>query len=89
MVAVSSKAETTRYTVGAKRWDKGWELHIEGVGVAQSKTLNDAEAMARDFIALDTGAPPDSFGVEIVPEVGNGLDEKTRQARRSRAPRLA
>ena len=35
------------YQVRAKRWEHGWELHIEGVGVTQSRTLWDAEDMAR------------------------------------------
>lgn len=50
--------DKTTYTVIAKRWDRGWELHINGVGVTQSRALNDAEAMVRDYIALDTGAAP-------------------------------
>jgi hypothetical protein len=29
----------TRYAVTAKRWKHGWELHIDGVGVTQSRTL--------------------------------------------------
>ncbi len=24
------------YTVNAKRWEHGWELHIDGIGVTQS-----------------------------------------------------
>jgi DNA-directed RNA polymerase specialized sigma24 family protein len=80
---MSTRADVTTYTVRAKRWRRGWELHIDGLGVTQSKTLNDAEAMARDYIALDTGAPRDSFDVEIVPEVGEGLDEETATARRA------
>ena len=69
------------YTVRAKRWSRGWELHIDGVGVTQSHTLHEAETMARDYIMLDTGAPDGSFRVEIVPEIGGGLDEQTRAAR--------
>ena len=69
------------YTVRAKRWARGWELHIDGVGVTQSHTLHDAEAMARDYIMLDTDEPEGSFCVAIVPEIGGGLDEKTRAAR--------
>ncbi|HTW00466.1 MAG TPA: hypothetical protein VMF87_09220 [Streptosporangiaceae bacterium] len=69
------------YTVRARRWAHGWELHIDGIGVTQSHTLHDAEAMARDYITLDTGEPDASFQVEIVPEIGGGLDEKTRAAR--------
>jgi hypothetical protein len=71
----------TTYTVRAKRWARGWELHIDGVGVTQSHTLHDAEATARDYIMLDTDAPEGSFNVEIVPDIGGGLDEQTRAAR--------
>ena len=73
----------TTYTVMAKRWDRGWELHIDGVGVTQSRALNDAEAMVRDYIALDTGASPGSFDVEIVPEISHALDRDARNARRA------
>lgn len=66
-------SDVTTYTVRAKHWKRGWELHIEGLGVTQSKTLDDAEAMVRDYIALDTGAAPDSFAVEIVPKVSDGI----------------
>lgn len=39
------------YTVEARRWAKGWELHIDGVGVTQTRTLANAEQDARDYIA--------------------------------------
>jgi hypothetical protein len=74
---------STTYRVRAKRWAHGWELHIEGVGVTQSHTLHDAERMARDYIALDTGTDPGSFGIEITPEIGGELGEKTAAARRA------
>lgn len=77
---MSNKA-TKSYTVHAKRWAHGWELHIDGVGVTQSRSLGDAEAMVRDYIALDREVPPDSFAVNIVPEVGGGLDTDIREAR--------
>lgn len=69
------------YKVRARRWARGWELHIEGLGVTQSHTLRDAEMMARDYIELDTDAAPGSFNVEITPEIGGALGEQTRQAR--------
>jgi DNA-directed RNA polymerase specialized sigma subunit len=69
------------YAVRAKRWARGWELHIEGLGVTQSHTLRDAEMMARDYIELDTGADQGSFAVAITPEIGNGLDSLAREAR--------
>jgi hypothetical protein len=71
------------YKVRAERWARGWELHIDGVGVTQSHSLRDAEGMARDYIALDADVSPESFVVEILPEVGHGLDEKTRAARKA------
>jgi hypothetical protein len=69
------------YDVRAKRWEHGWELHIEDVGVTQSRSLWDAEAMARDLISRRQGIPADSFGITITPEIGGGLDEETRAAR--------
>jgi DNA-directed RNA polymerase specialized sigma24 family protein len=69
------------YKVRAKRWEHGWELHIEGVGVTQSHGLKDAEMMARDLISRRLDVPEDSFGVEVTPEIGNGLDERATAAR--------
>lgn len=80
---MSQHTDKTAYTVIAKRWARGWELHIDGVGVTQSKTLNDAEEMVRDYISLDTGADPASFCVEIFPEISHELDSATREARRA------
>jgi hypothetical protein len=74
-------AMSVSYRVRAKRWARGWELHIEGVGVTQSHSLRDAEMMVRDYIALDREIPSDSFEVVITPEIGGGLDEETRAVR--------
>lgn len=70
------------YRVLARRWARGWELHIEGLGVTQSRTLLDAEEMARDYIALDLDTDPGSFDVDITPEVGDGLDDDVATVRR-------
>jgi len=75
----------TVYTVRARRWKRGWELHIDDLGVTQARRLEDAEGMARDYIALDLDIPADSFEVCIVPEVGDGLDEEMRAARKAAA----
>lgn len=73
------------YTVHAKRWQNGWELHIKGPGdyqeVTQSHGLKSAERMARDYIALDIEVPADSFDVVIVPEVGGVLGDLIRDAK--------
>lgn len=71
------------YTVTAKRWQHGWELHIDRVGVTQSRSLADAETMVRDYIALDLEVPPDSFHVEITPEIPGSLGTELAEARRA------
>jgi DNA-directed RNA polymerase specialized sigma subunit len=75
-------AVTTVYQVLARRWTRGWELHIDGVGVTQSHSLVDAEDMVRDYIVLALDVAPDSFEVAITPEVGDGLDEDVQTVRR-------
>lgn len=73
------------YTVRAKRWEHGWELHIAGPddyeGVTQSHGLKSAERMARDYIALDLEVPESSFDVDIVPEVGGFLGDLIKDAK--------
>lgn len=69
------------YTVHAKRWKRGWELHIDGFGVTQSKNLREAPATVADYIRLDTGTAPDLSEIEIIPEVGGGLEKQARDAR--------
>ncbi|WP_051272010.1 hypothetical protein [Streptomyces sp. AA1529] len=64
----------TTYETVAKRWKHGWELHIDGVGVTQSRTLLDAEPMVRDYVAMILNAPDDSFDVKVTPEIGAGVD---------------
>lgn len=69
-------AEVTRttYEVVAKRWKHGWELHIDSVGVTQSRTLLDAESMVRDYVAMLLDVPEDSFELKVTPEIGAGVD---------------
>lgn len=69
------------YSVRATRWTHGWELHIDGVGVTQSRNLDGAEQMVRDYIESLTGRDTGGDEVTIEPEVGGGLDEATRAAR--------
>lgn len=67
------------FTAHATRWARGWELHIDGVGVTQSRTLRDAKAMIRDFIALDLGKDISEDDIELTVELGDSLDEAVRQ----------
>jgi predicted XRE-type DNA-binding protein len=74
VVAVST------YEVRAVRWEGGWELHIPDVGVTQARTIEGAERMVRSYLAMDTGEPPESFTIEITPEI-NGLGSEVDDAR--------
>jgi hypothetical protein len=69
------------YTVHAKRWERGWELHVDGVGVTQSHGLTDAPDMVRSYIKMMTGKAPDTFEIDVIPHIGGGLDEAARGAR--------
>lgn len=57
------------------------QLHIAGVGVAQSRNLGEAEQVVRDYIETLTDHDTAGDQVAITPEVGGGLDEETRAAR--------
>lgn len=65
------------YTVTAKRWKHGWELHIDGVGTTQSTTLAGAEDMVRDYLELD-GLPVED--IVIRPDL-DGLEQDAAQVR--------
>lgn len=69
------------YTVRAKRWKHGWELHIDGVGVTQSRNLDGAEQMVRDYIETLTDHATTDDSILIQPVVGGGLDEAVQAAR--------
>jgi DNA-directed RNA polymerase specialized sigma24 family protein len=75
----------TTYTVRAKRWKHGWELHIDGVGVTQSRNLDGAEQMVRDYIETLTDGDMSDDTVVIHPEIGGGLDEAAQAARQALA----
>jgi hypothetical protein len=55
------------YTVRARRWEHGWELHIDGVGVTQSRDLDGAEQMVRAYLESLTGRDISDDSVVIQP----------------------
>jgi len=73
-------AGTDTYNVTAKRWKHGWELHIDGVGVTQSRTLDTAEQMVRDYIETLTDKDVSGDKVVITPDLGE-LDRKVATVR--------
>jgi hypothetical protein len=60
----------TTYVVRAKRWAHGWELHIDGVGVTQSRMLGGAEQMVRDYVETLTDRDVSDATVVIEPDLG-------------------
>lgn len=68
------------YAARAVRWEHGWEIHIEGVGVTQSRTLADAERMARDLIATMLGGEGEDYTVDVHADLG-GLEEEAAEVR--------
>jgi hypothetical protein len=75
MVAVKT------YQATVKRWARGWELHIDDIGVTQCRTLGEAEGMVRDYIASDLDVDRDSFDVQIMIKLGEALDNAMQEAR--------
>lgn len=66
----------------AKAWEHGWELHVEGVGVTQVRTLAGAAQQAADLIETmtDTIIDPDELEFQIA--LPDGLAERAKAARR-------
>lgn len=75
-------APVNDYKVRAKRAGKYWELHIDGVGVTQARTLSgDADAMIRDYVAMMAEVPADDVTYDLAIEVGGELDAAAAAAR--------
>ena len=71
ITTIEEDRATERYNVIAKRWKHGWELHIEGLGVTESKTLATADAMVRDYIeSLTDRAVHSDAVITITPDLG-------------------
>jgi len=70
----TGRVDLMAYTVNAKRWEHGWELHIDGIGVTQSRLLSDAEAMVRDYLAADEISDAETAEVTIHPDLGGLAD---------------
>lgn len=77
-------APVTTYTVHAKRAGKYWELHIDGVGVTQSRNLTtDADEMIRSYVHMMKDVPAATVAFTLIPQVDADLDAATAAARKS------
>lgn len=68
------------YTAHAKRWDRGWEIHVNSVGVTQVRSLDRAIESACDLVEIMTGKVITQKQVilEIHPK---SINERVRRAR--------
>jgi hypothetical protein len=69
------------YDVRAVPWAEGWELHVDGAGVTQVRTLDKAARQVEDFIETITGKPVNHFSMDIRFSLG-GLEDDVAEARR-------
>lgn len=77
------------YTVRARRWSGGWELHIGDVGVTQVTTLAHADRQVRDYLETLHDVDVADVEIDVIPEL-DGLEHRVRQAReRTRAAERA
>ena len=61
------------YTVNATRWRGGWELHIDGEGVTQCRTLDQAAQQVIDYLETvhdDQDFSGDDTHIEIGYDLG-------------------
>jgi len=73
---------TTKFNVTATRWERGWELEIDGLGVTQSHTLRDADRMIRSYLRMDLGAEvAENAEIEVVYQL-DGLEDEAEAVRR-------
>lgn len=63
-----------KYNVTAKRWARGWELHVEGVGVTQCHRLPQARAMAADYVLAKTERPTAPEDINLAVQLGGDED---------------
>ena len=75
-------AYMSTYVTRARRWERGWELHVDGLGVTQVGKLAKAERQVRDFVATLTGRDTRNDVVDLEVDL-DGLDEEIRQVRKA------
>jgi DNA-directed RNA polymerase specialized sigma24 family protein len=74
------------YTARAQREGKWWAISIEGLpgALSQVRRLDQAEAVAREVIALVLDVPDDSFDVVVAPELGEEYRDAIAELNRAK-----
>src|SRR5699024_7841545 len=70
----------TTYRATAVRWSGGWELHIDGEGVTQVRTLDRAADQVRDYVATLRGTDTSASTVDVRVNLG-GIEDRARDAK--------
>ena len=73
-------ASRTAYIARAQRWSKGWEIHVEGVGVTQVRSLDRAVEFACDLVEIMTGRAIDAEQIELTIQP-RSMNDKVQRAR--------
>lgn len=76
---------TQTYHAIAERDDRFWLVHVPEVQRhTQARTVDEIEPMARDLIAIMTGAPPDAIDVEVTVELPASVQAKLDRVEQAR-----
>lgn len=63
-------------TATAHKWERGWELHIDGNAATQVATLDKAEQQVRDYLdSIDPRIDHSDWTITVVPDIGALYDE--------------
>ncbi len=63
-------------TATAHKWERGWELHIDGSAATQVATLDKAEQQVRDYLdSIDPRIDHSDWTITVVPDIGALYDE--------------
>jgi len=80
-------APVTTYEARCLRSGRWWAIEIPVVSggiFTQARRLDQAQAVARDAIALTLNVAPDSFDVEVVPVLPDDWEAELREVRDAR-----
>lgn len=77
------------YKVRAVKWREGWELHVDGEGVTQVRTLAKAERQVRDYLESLHDRDFSDAVVVLDVKVNERLDAMIKQARKDVAAAAA
>ncbi|WP_298040582.1 antitoxin HicB [uncultured Microbacterium sp.] len=58
-------------TITAHRWEKGWELRLDGEALTQIGTLDRAEQQVRDYFdTIEPDVDHSSWTIEVIADLG-------------------